>query len=86
MQAASLWGTQQGFEKAKADQGEAEEDDEEDNLALFQGAAAAFFDQADQPVSDKVNDNGVEGEEDEICHSDIVSGQMNSCFLPRIDL
>ena len=43
-------------------------DDEEDDLALFQGMAAALFDQADQPVSDQVNDNGVEGEEDEICH------------------
>jgi hypothetical protein len=61
-----LWRPQQGFEKAETDEGEAEEDDEEDNLALFYGAAAAFFDQADQPVGDKVNDNGVQGKEDEI--------------------
>ncbi len=66
--------TQQGFEQAEADQGEAEENDEEDYLALFNDTAATFFDQSDQPVSDKVNDNGIQGKEDEICHVSSTGG------------
>jgi hypothetical protein len=70
----SLGGFQQDFKEAKAGQGETEEDDEEDNLAVFHDSAAAFFDQTDQPIGDQVNDDGVQRKKDEICHVFSISG------------
>ena len=84
---SNLWSTQQVFKQAEAYQGKAEEYDEEDHLALFYDSAAVFFDQADEPVCDQINDNGVEGKEEKICHNfNLASGQSDACLLPLMDL